>query len=333
MFEELRRATAGAKADYSGITYERIRREQGVFWPCPAEDHAGTPRLFAERFAHPDGRARFMPVRHRPSAELPDARYPVLLHHRALQGALQLGRADPPGRGAASTRSPSRACRFIPGWRRGWAWSRAASLRVESRRGEVVFVVTVSPDIRPDTLFAPFHWGGRVAANILTKPALDPTSRMPEFKVCAVRAQAVAGGGVMSGSANGNANGGASGNANGNANGAVNVSVGGVRKKQLAIVGNGMAACRLIDELIQRDGLSRYEITVFSEEQGGAYNRVLLSKVLAGAKPDSIVTKPTAWYARQRRPPGRGDRGQAPRYGGEDGRARPTAPGTATTSP
>jgi anaerobic selenocysteine-containing dehydrogenase len=48
-------------------------------------------------------------------------------------------------------------------------------------------------DIRPDTLFAPFHWGGRQAANQLTIPALDPTSRMPEFKVCAVRARALVG--------------------------------------------------------------------------------------------------------------------------------------------
>ena len=64
------------------------------------------------------------------------------------------------------------------------------ALRVESRRGEVTFTVTVSPDIRPDTLFAPFHWGGKQAANALTMPALDPISRMPEFKVCAVRARA-----------------------------------------------------------------------------------------------------------------------------------------------
>jgi len=50
--------------------------------------------------------------------------------------------------------------------------------------------VRISADIRPDTLFAPFHWGGRKAANLLTIPALDPLSRMPEFKVCAVRARA-----------------------------------------------------------------------------------------------------------------------------------------------
>src|SRR5262249_32984488 len=62
-------------------------------------------------------------------------------------------------------------------------------LVVESRRGSVAFTVAVSPEIRHDTLVAPFHWGGKQAANVLTMPALDPVSRMPEFKVCAVRAR------------------------------------------------------------------------------------------------------------------------------------------------
>ena len=65
------------------------------------------------------------------------------------------------------------------------------ALLVESRRGSVSFAARLSTDIRPDTLFAPFHWGGRQAANLLTIPALDPLSRMPEFKVCAVRARAL----------------------------------------------------------------------------------------------------------------------------------------------
>src|SRR5437899_2590520 len=51
IFDELRRASAGGPADYSGITYERIEQEQGVFWPCPDESHHGTPRLFLDRFA------------------------------------------------------------------------------------------------------------------------------------------------------------------------------------------------------------------------------------------------------------------------------------------
>jgi nitrite reductase (NADH) large subunit len=69
------------------------------------------------------------------------------------------------------------------------------------------------------------------------------------------------------------------------------------RQKKLAIVGNGMATCRLLDELIQREALSRYEVSVFGEEKGGAYNRILLSKVLGGDDPDAIVTKTPTWFA------------------------------------
>ena len=192
VFEELRRATAGAKADYSGITYERIRREQGVFWPCPAEDHAGTPRLFAERFAHPDGKARFMPVRYRPAAELPDAQYPYYFTTGRYKEHYNSG-AQTRQVAALVDAKPEPRVQVHPRLAARLGVVDGGALRVESRRGEVTFTVTVSPDIRPDTLFAPFHWGGRVAANILTMPALDPTSRMPEFKVCAVRASAAEG--------------------------------------------------------------------------------------------------------------------------------------------
>ena len=67
-------------------------------------------------------------------------------------------------------------------------------------------------------------------------------------------------------------------------------------KRKLAIVGNGMGTCRLLDELVRRDATARYEITVFGEERGGAYNRILLGKVLAGEAPDAIVTKTPEWY-------------------------------------
>ena len=72
------------------------------------------------------------------------------------------------------------------------------------------------------------------------------------------------------------------------------------RTKSLALVGNGMATCRLLDELFRRSANQRYDITVFGEESGGSYNRVLLSRVLAGAKPDNIMTKPQAWYETHR---------------------------------
>ena len=75
----MRRASAGGIADYSGITYERIESEDGVFWPCPDASHPGTPRMFLDGFATPDGRARFFPVEHRPAVEDIDADYPTYL--------------------------------------------------------------------------------------------------------------------------------------------------------------------------------------------------------------------------------------------------------------
>jgi len=190
VFAELGAVTAGARADYSGITYDKIRRQRGVFWPCPSADHPGTPRLFADRFAHPDGRARFHVVPDRPAAEPPDRDYPLYF---------TTGRTREHYNSGAQTRRIARLVDAKPEPRVQMHPRLAASLGaedggrllVESRRGGVAFTITVTPDIRPDTLFAPFHWGGRQAANILTVPALDPTSRMPEFKVCAVRARAV----------------------------------------------------------------------------------------------------------------------------------------------
>jgi nitrite reductase (NADH) large subunit len=73
--------------------------------------------------------------------------------------------------------------------------------------------------------------------------------------------------------------------------------VSGRDRRRLALVGGGMATCRLLDELERRGGLAAYEIAVFADEPGGAYNRVLLSKVLAGDDPDTIVTKTPAWFA------------------------------------
>jgi assimilatory nitrate reductase catalytic subunit len=192
VFDELRAATAGARADYSGITYERLRRQQGVFWPCPGVDHPGTPRLFVEEFAHPGGRARFHAVPYRPSEEVPDAEYPLYF---------TTGRYKEHYNSGAQTRlvdalvdiRPEPRLQIHPRLAAQLGVVNSAMVLVESRRGAVSFSAQLSTDIRPDTLFAPFHWGGRQAANRLTMPALDPVSRMPEFKVCAVRARATAG--------------------------------------------------------------------------------------------------------------------------------------------
>ncbi|MET8687967.1 molybdopterin oxidoreductase family protein [Streptomyces sp. NPDC004732] len=197
VFEELRRASAGGPADYSGISYERLREDdgEGVFWPCPAEaegndDRArrGTPRLFLERFATEDGRARFVPVVHRDTAEEPDAEYPVLLTTGRVLAQYQSG---------AQTRRVDELNSAAPGPFVELHPRLAARLGVEeddpvavvSRRGRAVAPARVTSAIRADTVFMPFHWPGEGRANTLTHPALDPVSRMPEFKVCAVRVE------------------------------------------------------------------------------------------------------------------------------------------------
>jgi assimilatory nitrate reductase catalytic subunit len=188
VFRELGTATRGTKADYSGIDYAKIRQHDGVFWPCPSADHPGTPRLFADRFAHPSGRARFHVVPHRPAAEVPDADYPFYFTTGRYKEHYNSG-AQTRKVGALLDAKPEPRVQVHPRLAERLGVATGERLVVESRRGTVIFVVTVSAEIRPDTLFAPFHWGGKEAANLLTIPALDPVSRMPEFKVCAVRAR------------------------------------------------------------------------------------------------------------------------------------------------
>lgn len=186
VFDELRRASAGGPADYAGITYDRIDREQGVFWPCPSEDHPGTPRLFDSRFPTPSGRARFFAVRHAPPAEEPDVEYPLVLTTGRLlaqyQSGTQTRRVDTLARMA-----PRATVEMHPALARSLRISNGDEVTVVTRRGRAFLVARVTPDARPDVLFVPFHWGGDGCANRVTNPALDPSSRMPEFKVCAAR--------------------------------------------------------------------------------------------------------------------------------------------------
>ena len=186
VFDELRRASAGGPADYSGISYEKIEDSEGVFWPCPDESHPGTPRMFVDGFPTPDGRARFHSTGYSPSAEMPDAEYPLFLTTGRVMAQYQSG---------AQTRriedlrrvEPNPCAEIHPSTARYYGLNDGAHVTLATRRGSAEFKVRVSAGIRHDTIFVPFHWGGRQAANRLTNPALDPISRMPEFKVCAVR--------------------------------------------------------------------------------------------------------------------------------------------------
>ena len=183
---EFRRASAGGAADYSGITYERIASEDGVFWPCPSDDHPGTPRLFLDRFATADGRARFSAVEHRAAAEEPDDEFPYFLTTGRSASQYQSGTQS---RRVAelSAVEPEPFVEIHPETARGLRISDGDDVVLTTRRGRAFFKARLSTDIRFDTLFAPFHWGALGSANALTSAARDPTSKMPEFKVCAVK--------------------------------------------------------------------------------------------------------------------------------------------------
>lgn len=187
IFDELRRCTKGAKSDYWGITYEKIAEQNGVFWPCPTEDHPGTPRLYEERFGFPDGKARFHPIKYIPPAEEPDEEYPlVLTTGRVIYQYLS---------GNQTRRTPFLKEQAPYPWVemheqmasrlgiRDGDW-----VTVRTRRGEMTVPALVVRSIRPDTLFIPYHYGHTQAVNQLTNPILEPMMKIPEFKVCAASA-------------------------------------------------------------------------------------------------------------------------------------------------
>jgi assimilatory nitrate reductase catalytic subunit len=185
IWDELRVASKGGKADYFGITYEKIDRQQGVFWPCPTLDSPGTPRLFEERFYHPDGKARFHALHYQPPAELPDAEYPffyttgrLIFHYLSGNQTRRIG--------ALVENAPEPYVEIHPLAAEKLGVDSGDLMRLRSRRGELILPAKVTRAIRPDTVFVPYHWGGRKAANMLTIRAYDPISRIPEYKVCAV---------------------------------------------------------------------------------------------------------------------------------------------------
>lgn len=190
VFNEFRTLTAGSLADYSGVTYERLDEQDGLQWPVPYPDHPGTPRLFETSFPTPDGRARFTPVEHRPEGDPPNAEYPFYLttgrYKKHYNSGAQTRRVD-----RLREADPEPLMEIHP---RAAAMLNIASgdqVLVSTRRATATFTAQLTSDIRPDTIFIPFHYGSRQSVNRLTAAVLDPTSKMPEFKLCAASVRSV----------------------------------------------------------------------------------------------------------------------------------------------
>jgi assimilatory nitrate reductase catalytic subunit len=193
IFDELRLASAGGTADYRGATWKRIEDEMGLFWPIPEEGHPGTPRLYeGGKFFHPDGKARFHGVPFRESAEVVDDDYPIWLTTGRVVSQYLSG-TQTRRIAALVAQYPEPLCEMHPRLAERIGVVAGDLVVVSSRRGEMTLPAHVVNTIRPDTVFIPYHWPGAKAANQLTNRAVDPTSKMPEFKVAAVRVERAGG--------------------------------------------------------------------------------------------------------------------------------------------
>jgi assimilatory nitrate reductase catalytic subunit len=197
IFNELRVASKGGIADYSGITYEKVAKQYGVFWPCPSDDHPGTPRLFEPNswnpiakgsgpFYFPDGKARFNVAPYTPPAEDTDTEYPLMLTTGRVVSQFLSG-TQTRRIGPLVDQYPEPLVEMHPQLAQTLGIANGDLTTVESRRGEITLPAMVVTTIRPDTVFVPYHWPGRKSANQLTISAQDPISKIPEYKVCAVR--------------------------------------------------------------------------------------------------------------------------------------------------
>jgi len=178
IMEEIRNLTPS----YGGINYRRLENG-GLQWPCPSDDHPGTPILHTNIFTR--GKGRFIPLKYVPSDEMPDEDYPLILttgrslYHfhtgtmtRKVSG---LNIIEPEG---VVEMSPQDASQL--------SIAQGDKVKVSSRRGEVITKAKVTEALPPGVVFMTFHFA-ESAANILTNPKLDPVSKIPELKVCAVK--------------------------------------------------------------------------------------------------------------------------------------------------
>jgi formate dehydrogenase alpha subunit len=178
VFEEIRKVTPS----YAGITYRRLG-SQGLQWPCPSEDHPGTPVLHMVSF--PIGKGRFTPLSFRPPAEEPDDEYPFLLTTGRLLFHYHTGTMT--RRSPTLVREIDRAFVEVnPSDASKLGIGDGDMVKVSSRRGSVELEARVTDRVGKGIIFMPFHFA-EAAANLLTSPALDPVSKIPELKVCAAK--------------------------------------------------------------------------------------------------------------------------------------------------
>ena len=188
-FEEMKQLSKGRMLDYSGMSYAKIEQQRGLQWPCTEGAESGTPRLYSDgKFQHADGRAKLIPLPFIDNNERPDKDYPFWLnsgrvvehfHTRTRTGKL----------GNLNKFSPTPYMEMNPDAARALGVTHGSYARLASRRGDAVVMVQLTGRVAPDMVFIPFHF--HECVNRLSLGLLDPHSRQPAYKQCAVKIEAV----------------------------------------------------------------------------------------------------------------------------------------------
>jgi formate dehydrogenase major subunit len=183
-YEDVFKEIALLTPQYHGMTYERLEKPEALHWPCPDADSPGTPILHTQQFnGMPDDKGLMSAIEWRPPEEVPDDEYPFVLTTGRMLFHWHTG---------STSRRSKRLHEEVP---RGYIEVNdedAARLGIKdreiirafSRRGEIKAEAIVTKDIKKGTIFIPFHFA-ECCANVLTNNALDPISKIPEFKACA----------------------------------------------------------------------------------------------------------------------------------------------------
>jgi len=250
IFDEHCALTRGTAIDMSGMSHARLQSEGSLQWPCPAQDHPGTPRLFEDRrFLTRAGRAALHGVHQGTSGESTSAAYPVILttgrirdqwHTMTRTGKVTKLRQhiDTP----YVEVNPEDAAKH--------GISTGDTVTVYNDRGAVHARANVTDTIKPGVVFLPMHWGkslqkGDARANLLTSPHVDPRSKEPDFKFAAVAITRVP-----------------------------------AQKRRVLVVGGGTAALAFAQAYRRR--VPDDDLLVFGAEPHGFYNRILLPDLIGG---------------------------------------------------
>ncbi len=175
---------ASLTPSYGGISYKRLE-EGGLQWPCPTEEHPGTPILHTTQFTR--GKGKLIPLEYKPAKELPDDDYPLVLTTERSLYHFHTGTMTRKVSGLNILRG-GELVQINPRDASALGIADGDEVKVTSRRGQVVAKAKVTEVSPVGVIAMTFHFA-ESPTNQLTNPALDPVAKIPELKVCAVRVE------------------------------------------------------------------------------------------------------------------------------------------------